>query len=256
MRTRLRHAWIIVGRSFPHILKRGFTLGYCPICQRRTIFYRQGPWLRSQFRCIRCDSAPRWRALIVVLETFFPQWRDCQIHESSPDGAASRKIARECRQYCPTHWFPETPLGEVKNGFRCENLESQTFPDESFDLVVTQDVFEHVLEPAEGFREVARTLKPGGAHVFTIPWYYWQDTRVRAIRRDGKVQHLAEPDFHGNPIDPQGSLVVTEWGVDFCDFVFKESGLTTTVVHILDRKRGIDAEFNEIFISRKSSKKG
>jgi hypothetical protein len=35
-----------------------------------------------------------------------------------------------------------------------EDLEALTFPDESFDLVITQDVFEHVLRPAKAFAEI------------------------------------------------------------------------------------------------------
>jgi SAM-dependent methyltransferase len=174
------------------------------------------------------------------------------VHESSPGGSASEKLARECKRYTATHWFPDISPGLPKNGFRCENLESQTFSDGSFELVVTQDVFEHVLDPAKGFREVARTLKPGGAHVFTIPWYFWKETLVRAVREaDGKVCHLMEPNYHGNPIDPTGSLVVTEWGADFCDFIYRHSGLTTTVIRIFDRHLGIEAKFIEVFISRK-----
>ena len=127
--------------------------------------------------------------------------------------------------------------GSTGKDTAAEDLERQTFASESLDIVVTQDVFEHVLDPAAAFKEVARTLKPGGVHVFTIPSYYWKPTLVRAVSQNGAVRHLAEPDYHGNPIDPKGSLVVTEWGVDFCDLVYERSRLTTTAVHVLDRYR-------------------
>jgi SAM-dependent methyltransferase len=188
--------------------------------------------------------------LIIVLESFFPRWREMSIHESSPGGASSDKLARECKQYQATHWFPDIPPGQTKNGFRCENLETQTFPDKSFDLVVTQDVFEHVFEAAKALREIRRTLKPGGAHVFTVPWYYWKETVVRAVRDGPGIRHLQEPDYHRNPIDTKGSLVVTEWGADFCDFVQQQCGMTTTAVRLCDRRRGVEAEFIEVFISR------
>src|SRR5262249_12979984 len=104
----------------------------------------------------------------------------------------------------------------------------------------------------KGLREVARTLRAGGAHVFTIPWYFWKETVVRAVREaDGTVRHLMPPDYHGNPIDPNGSLVVTEWGSDFSDFIYRHSSLTTTVVRIFDRRLGIAGKFSEVFISRK-----
>jgi methyltransferase family protein len=237
-----------------HGLVRGITLGHCPICERRTVFFKEGAWLRDQFKCIRCFSIPRWRAIVVVLEKFFPKWRELTIHESSPGGAASDKLARECKSCVQTHWFQDIPLGQKHAGYRCEDLERQTFSDAEFDLVVTQDVFEHVLDPAKGFAEIARTLKPGGAHVFTIPWYYWKPTLVRASRNEtGRLRHHVKPDYHDNPIDPKGSLVVTEWGADFCELVFRVSGLTTTVVHIHDSKQGIEADFIEVFISRKAA---
>jgi 2-polyprenyl-3-methyl-5-hydroxy-6-metoxy-1,4-benzoquinol methylase len=50
-------------------------------------------------------------------------------------------------------------------------MSALTFADGTFDLIITQDVFEHVMQPAETFREIARVLKPGGAHIFTMPWY-------------------------------------------------------------------------------------
>jgi SAM-dependent methyltransferase len=227
--------------------------GHCPICERAAVFRVEGPWLRDQFVCTGCGSIPRWRAVVHVLGMFFPDWRKLAVHESSPGGAASDKIARECGGCVQTHYFPGVPGGQSKDGFRCEDLESQTFPDAAFDVVVTQDVFEHIPDPARGFAEVARTLKPGGAHVFTIPWYHWKPTLVRAERApDGSVRHLKPPDYHGNPIDDKGSLVFREWGSDVCDFVYRASGLTTTVVRIRDRHLGIDAEFIEVFVSRKA----
>lgn len=233
------------------ILSGDFHSGDCPICEARTVFVIRDSWLRDNYLCIRCSSIPRWRALIYVLQTHFPDWRNQRLHESSPGGTSSDKLRRECKNYTATHFFPDTPVGEMKYGFRCENLERQTFQDEEFDLVITQDVFEHVLNPALAFKETHRTLKPGGAHVFTIPWYYWKKTLIRAIESDGNIQHLEEPDYHGNPIDASGSLVVTEWGWDFCDFIYEQSGMTTTVIRIKDKQRGIDAEFIEVFISRK-----
>ena len=242
---------IIKKKIFTHIIYRGFSLGWCPICEKRTFFYKEGEWLRDQFRCARCYSIPRWRALVFVLKEHFPNYRELQIHESSPGGAASNKLARECKNYTPTHYFSYTPSGQVKNGYRCEDLEQQTFSDESFDLVITQDVLEHLFEPQKALSEIERTLKPGGAHVFTVPWYHWKDTVKRAMRKEGTIDYLEKPEYHGNPIDPKGSLVVIEWGRDLCDFIYKHSGMTTTAVKIFDKRQGIEAKFIEVFISRK-----
>ena len=211
-----------------------------------------GIWLRDQYFCARCLSIPRFRALVRVLNTRFPRWRELDIHESSPAGSSSEKLARECRGYLASHFFPDVAPGTMVGGYRSENLERQTFADASFDLVVTQDVFEHVLEPRAAFAEVARTLRPGGAHVFTVPWYYWKPTLVRARRENGTVVHDSPPDYHGNPIDARGSLVVTEWGSDFLDRIERWTGMRTTVEHIFDAHQGICGEFGEVLVSEKA----
>jgi hypothetical protein len=240
-----------------HIAPRAAALtavhrGQCPICERRTLFVRSSEWLRDHYYCARCLSLPRFRAVIRVLGERFPSWRGAALHESSPAGAASAKLARECPGYVATQFFAGVAPGSTRDGVRCEDLERQTFADESFDLVVTQDVLEHVLDPARAFAEIARTLRPGGAHVFTVPWYYWKPTLVRARREDGVVVLACPAEYHGNPIDPGGSLVVTEWGSDLLHFVERCSGMRTTVEHIFDPRQGIDGEFRDVFVSRKA----
>jgi SAM-dependent methyltransferase len=226
--------------------------GYCTICERKVFFARTGPWLRDEYLCLRCYSVPRNRALLKVLAEQFPSWRDLSIHESSPGGASSEKIRKECPGYVASQFFSDVPKGEIRDGQRSENLESLTFPDASFDLVVTQDVFEHVLRPELGFQEIARTLKPGGAHVFTVPYYRGKKTVVRArAGESGSIEHLMKPDYHVNPIDSEGSLVVTEWGDEIGHFILRASGMTTTIYSFFDTRLGLEGEFLDVFVSRK-----
>jgi hypothetical protein len=98
----------------------------------------------------------------------------------------------------------------------------------------------------------AGTLKPSGAHVFTVPYFCGRKTVVRA-RPDGcgGIEHLTKPDYHGNPIDANGSLVVTEWGDELCDFILRVSGMTTTIFNFFDPRFGLEGEFLDVFISRK-----
>ena len=107
-----------------------------------------------------------------VIKTNYPNWRSLQIHESSPGNrGASVKLRTECRCYTATQFDPEIEFGKIHPiyGYRSEDLEKQTFGHEQFDLVVTQDVMEHIFEAEVAFREIYRTLKPGGAHILTTP---------------------------------------------------------------------------------------
>jgi SAM-dependent methyltransferase len=46
------------------------------------------------------------------------------------------------------------------------------YPDDWFDLVVSNQVFEHVQNPEEAFAEIARVLKPGGLSLHMFPGRY------------------------------------------------------------------------------------
>jgi hypothetical protein len=112
---------------------------------------------------------------------------------------------------------------------------------------------EHVLNPTRAFAEIARTLKPGGAHIATVPLVNKsQPSQPRAQRsEDGSIVYLRTPEYHGNPIDPKGSLVCMDWGYDICECIFKASGLYTTILYIDDISRGIRAELIEVLVSKK-----
>ena len=228
--------------------------GFCPCCERDTHFVAYDPWLRDNFRCANCGSIPRNRALIRVLEQYFPNWTSLAIHESSPSGGgASARLRRSCRRYLASQYFPKEPFGGKIADFQNEDLESQTFADCTFDIVITQDVLEHVYDPASVFREIARTLKPGGAHVFCVPLVNkHRPTQIWATRNlDGSPNFLYEPDFHGNPVDPRGSPVTMRWGYDIVDFIKKESSLATSIEYLDDLEHGIRAEFIEVLVTRK-----
>jgi SAM-dependent methyltransferase len=239
-------------RTIRRAVGRGqFNFGFCPICATTVAFVRKSDWLRDNYRCLSCNSIPRQRALITILDRLFPRWRSLHIHESSPGGPSSDKLTRECKDYSASQFFPTVTLGTYHNGVRCENLERLTFPDATFDLLITQDVFEHVMNPSSAFAEVARVLKPGGAHVFTVPYFFWKETVVRAVASPEGIKYLQPPDYHGNPIDDKGSLVVTEWGPELIGEIYCNSGMITAIHNLHDVDLGLEAEFLEVFVSRK-----
>ena len=229
--------------------------GYCPICARKVKFVATNQWFRDHYLCSNCGSIPRERALMHVIQTYFPNWQNLFIHESSPiNRGTSERLARECGNYIPSQFFPREKLGAIVNGVRCENLEALTFPDESIDLHITQDVFEHLFRPDLAFKEISRTLRPGGAHIFTTPLV--NKTAPTAwlakLESDGNIHHLiTPPEYHGNPISAEGSLVTVHWGYDITAFIHSCCGLFTEMVYIDSLDYGIRAELNEVLITRK-----
>jgi SAM-dependent methyltransferase len=74
-------------------------------------------------------------------------------------------LAKECQGYTASQFFADATPGEMRHGVRSENLESLSLPTASCDLIVTQDVLEHIFDVDAAVREIARVLRPGGAHV-------------------------------------------------------------------------------------------
>lgn len=98
--------------------------------------------------------------------------------------------------------------GEVVDGLRHEDAQALSFADGSLAGIVSTDVYEHVPDIEQALAEAARVVAPGGSLVFTVPFHAERDTTLaRATVVDGVLHHLMEPQYHGNPVSEQGSLV-------------------------------------------------
>jgi SAM-dependent methyltransferase len=190
--------------------------------------------------------------MLLALDRSASGWRDGKVYEAGPSGPLSRYLANECPTLTTSFYLPDVPGGQTRDGMRSEDLENLTFDDESFDVVVTQDVLEHVLRPNRALAEIARVLRPNGLHIFTVPYTPTALTAARAKPGpDGDVVFLAPPEYHGDPLDPAGVLVITDWGNDLPDIVREASNLRTKVLTVTDTTAGIPDQVT-IFVSRKS----
>ena len=148
-------------------------------------------------------------------------------------------------------------MGDIddRTGARCESLEQLTFHDDNLDLFVTQDVLEHIFDVDAAFREIARVLRPGGAHIFSVPLVNKANpSQPRATRlKGGSIVHHFEPEYHGNPVDSNGSLMTMNWGYDIAGRILSSAGMPTIILQIDDLSAGIRAEFIDIVVSLKPS---
>jgi hypothetical protein len=227
--------------------------GFCPICRWPTTFRAENSWFRDHLMCMRCPdgSVPRERALMMILDRLRPNWRWLRIHESSPaPRGVSPVLQRECAGYVASQYFPDRIGGEIYNGFRCEDISSQTFPDKSFDIVITQDVMEHVFDPARAHREIYRTLRQGGVHIHTVPVDDLLPTSEKRaeLSHSGEIIHLFPPEYHGNPVDEKGALVTYHYGHDLVDLIATWAPFSVEVVRMNDRYHGVVGPYTEVFV--------
>lgn len=109
--------------------------------------------------------------------------------------------------YVASEYFNSVKSGGYKDGVLCVDLCNIPFPDNSFDLIISEDVLEHVENYQVALSEIWRVLRRGGKHIFTVPLHENKQT----ISRKGNANYV----YHGDPIRPEkGCLVYTDFGND------------------------------------------
>ena len=198
----------------------------CGACTRVTLILALGAG--EEFHvCLRCRANLRYTMLANYLRGAFPDIAGMDVLEldfSSP----LRPILAQARAYTRSFYRDGTEPGTVrKDGVVCQDITRLTYADESLDLIVSSDVLEHVPDAAAAFRESARVLRPGGAHVFTVPSR--PHTLRRALLENGQITHVLAPEYHLDPLDARGVLAFWDYGPDLPQ-IFATPALSFRVV--------------------------
>jgi SAM-dependent methyltransferase len=179
--------------------------GYCVVCGRDSIFRFDSTIITAQLQrawgisdilaegfnrkesmfCDNCGCSLRIRRLATVLMQTFVEisgtscksveellqneaFRQLKIAEINACGALHSYLKDHPNLYY-SEWVSNTKPGARHDGVRCEDLQCLTYPDNTFDIILTSETLEHVPDLDRAWREIHRTLKCGGYHVFTIP---------------------------------------------------------------------------------------
>jgi len=172
--------------------------------------------------CLCCDGNSRIRALFDYINRNYSNAKNVYISEEITGAfdIYKRKYPNIIgSEYYGTDFRPGELLynEKLKRNIRHEDLTNLSFGENKFDLIISQDVFEHIPNYKLAFREIYRVLKPNGALVFTIPFFPNNiDTVVRATfnKSNGSITHLLPPEIHGNPLSEEGSLCFQNFGWD------------------------------------------
>lgn len=221
-------------RVLPYIgvLLRTWEVRRCRCCQQNSLHLQFGE--DEEYRkCLRCTANLRYELQAEHLRDNF-RADQLDILELDPNSCL-RPILQKGRSYRRTYFRPGHKPGSVgPDGSVMEDITALTLPDQSLDLIVSSDVLEHVPDAVAAFRESFRVLRAGGAHVFTVP--FEPKTFRRAVIENGEVRHLAEPEYHADPLDPRGILAFWHFGPDM-QAQFGNTGLVFKLVKGPEGKR-------------------
>lgn len=118
-------------------------------------------------------------------------------------------------------------------GLRNEDMTRLSFRDGQFEIAGSFDVLEHVPDYRSALKELCRVLSPGGSLVLTAPFRLdLAQTLARArIQADGSIEHLHPPEYHGDPLNPDGVLCYYHFGWDLLDDM-RNAGFAQAFCHL------------------------
>ena len=201
--------------------------GICTLCGMTSLFSLFGMSVRESYRCQHCRASLRHQGQAKALLEGYGEGERSIGELCSSDGFGSLRIYelglggpfkahfRSLPNYVESYFWEDAKPGEMRDGVWNQDLQQLNFADNTIDLVLSSDVFEHIRKPYLAFRELHRVLKVGGRHVFTIPVQYPmpKETVYRVNTSTEKDVLLLPPQYYIAG-DGRRSLVYTEFGAD------------------------------------------
>jgi SAM-dependent methyltransferase len=225
----------------------------CTVCGRVSVATGFTDNVRETGCCRRCGATNRQRQLgrvacIVASAITGERVRslaqlastDLAVFNTEASGAVHEQLASMRRYEASEYLGPDHEPGAVVDGRQHQDLRRLSFGDETFDLVLSADVLEHVPDPYDAHREIRRVLRPDGHHVFTVPFHltlYEDEVRAR-LGADREPELLAAPVYHGDPVRPEGVLVYTIFSLEML-VRLSELGFFTRMYRLSERRHGI-----------------
>ena len=159
------------------------------------------------------------------------------------EGDYDAMIAKHCRELvsCDINEqdvaYAKALNHEVPNvEYRVENALNLTFPDNTFDLLLSMEVIEHVGDPERMVSEVRRVLKPGGLALITFPsldfpFTYDPINRILSWFSNKKISQGAYAFGHEYLISP---AKFREWAAAYGLEIVEETNLSGYLVGLLE----------------------
>lgn len=193
------------------------------------------PNWRERLECSSCGMNNRQRLMFSLVAQLLCKPKRQKVYfmeQVTPIYAAIKNTFSQHEVIGSEYLGFEYESGEVVKGLRHEDVEALSFESGELDLIVSNDVFEHVPNPVKAFSECARVLADDGVMLATIPFYMAEEKSVRrATITPNGVENILPAMFHGNPISDEGSLVFTDFGWDMLADI-EEAGFAQVTAEI------------------------
>lgn len=183
---------------------------YCELCNDDVNFIaNDGITSYREAGCSKCGRHLRNNDVLHVIKQEYGNFENLEgldILNTASIGSIHEKLKKFSNYIC-SDYFDGVPSGEYRDGVLCVDVCNLPFDNNSLDLVISEDIFEHIEHVEHAFSEINRVLKPGGKHIFTVPVCEGRGTKK--MQNDIFVKHL---DY----LRPEGIKVTYDYGMDIC----------------------------------------
>lgn len=156
---------------------------------------------RERLVCPHCWLVNRHRAAIHLFELVLSPGSGSKIFMGEQTTALYKWFSAKYENVMGSEFLGDSvPLGHKnEEGLRNEDFTKLSFADDSFDYIISNDIFEHIPNYEKAFQESFRVLKPGGALFFTVPFRSnMAENLVRAsVKENGEIEYHLPPELHG-----------------------------------------------------------
>lgn len=217
--SRRRNIENSLARALPADSK-GCLPALCSVCDTETILEYdhlyaatgQVNW-RERLICARCGLNNRLRLSMTMLNRFTTnmQGKEPRIYATEHLTPLGEVLCQRYDNIRLSEYFgPKVAKGSItEKGVMNQDVTDLTFPDCSYDIVLSFDVLEHVPDYHAALREFHRVLDHNGTLLLSVPFVTSSlQSIVRArLNADGEIEHLLEPEYHGDPVNPEGGVL-------------------------------------------------
>jgi SAM-dependent methyltransferase len=215
----------------------GIFPGWCGLCERPSEFAYPAGYdgqvdLREEMRCEYCGLSARVRVVMRLLQSCATDPKSV-IYATEQATPAFRWLARRYPAAIGSEYFDDEARPRLEAHLealfgepvplRFEDATRLGLNDASIDALVSCDVLEHIPDHRAALAEFARVIRPGGHLILTVPFLDAdEDSILRArLGPGGAIEHLVEPEYHGDPVSPDGVLAFHSFGWDLLAAVRK-----------------------------------
>ncbi len=181
----------------------------------------------------------RQRAVLMCLgDELARRGKSCKVYASEAISPLAQRLKKHVPGFSGSEYLPELTDRARHPTLMHQNILELSFADASFDGYISCDVLEHIPDLQQAINEAARILRPGGFFLGTVPFAAGhEETIVRAVLTHSGIEHLEEPQYHGNPTRPEeGSLVFQIPGWDLMDMC-RKAGFEDPCMRLIVSKR-------------------